>query len=74
MAAYTIFYMGINLGANFLSPLTICGPLGEKIGWGYGFGAAGGGMILGLLTIHFHAAISARERGFPRPTGLGGPA
>ncbi len=49
--AYTIFYMGINLGA-FLSPL-ICGPLGEKIGWGYGFGAAGGGMILGLLTFIF---------------------
>src|SRR5580698_8156832 len=49
--AYTIFYMGINLGA-FLAPL-VCGPLGEKIGWGYGFGAAGAGMILGLLTFIF---------------------
>jgi proton-dependent oligopeptide transporter, POT family len=49
--AYTIFYMGINLGA-FLSPL-ICGPLGERIGWGYGFGAAGVGMTLGLLTFVF---------------------
>ena len=49
--AYTIFYMGINLGA-FLSPL-VCGPLGEKIGWGYGFAAAGVGMILGLLTFVF---------------------
>ncbi len=49
--AYTIFYMGINLGA-FLSPL-ICGPLGERIGWGSGFMAAGIGMILGLLTFVF---------------------
>ena len=49
--AYTIFYMGINLGA-FLSPL-ICGPLGEKVGWGYGFATAGAGMILGLLTFIF---------------------
>ena len=43
--------MGINLGA-FLSPL-VCGPLGERIGWGYGFGAAGVGMTLGLLTFVF---------------------
>jgi POT family proton-dependent oligopeptide transporter len=49
--AYTIFYMGINLGA-FLSPL-VCGPLGERIGWGYGFATAGIGMILGLLTFVF---------------------
>jgi proton-dependent oligopeptide transporter, POT family len=45
-SAFTIFYMGINLGA-FLSPL-ICGTLGEKIGWQYGFGAASVGMLLGL--------------------------
>jgi len=44
---FTIFYMGINLGALF-SPL-ICGTLGEKVGWGYGFGAAGVGMVLGLM-------------------------
>lgn len=44
--AYTIFYMGVNLGA-FLSPL-ICGTLGQKVGWHFGFGAAGVGMILGL--------------------------
>ncbi|HZW35083.1 MAG TPA: peptide MFS transporter [Isosphaeraceae bacterium] len=49
--AYTIFYMGINLGA-FLAPL-VCGPLGERIGWGYGFAAAGVGMTLGLLTFIF---------------------
>ncbi|MBM3287042.1 MAG: peptide MFS transporter [Candidatus Eisenbacteria bacterium] len=44
--AFTIFYMGINLGA-FFSPL-ICGTLGQRLGWHYGFGAAGVGMILGL--------------------------
>ena len=46
--AYTIFYMGINLGA-FFSPL-VCGTLGEKIGWHYGFGAAGVGMVFGLIS------------------------
>lgn len=46
-AAFSLFYMGINLGA-FLSPL-ICGTLGQKVGWHYGFAAAGLGMLLGLL-------------------------
>jgi POT family proton-dependent oligopeptide transporter len=45
--AFTIFYMGVNLGA-FLSPL-VCGTLGQKVGWNYGFGAAGVGMVCGLL-------------------------
>ena len=45
--AFTIFYMGINLGA-FFSPL-VCGWLGEKIGWHYGFAAAGVGMVAGLI-------------------------
>jgi POT family proton-dependent oligopeptide transporter len=45
---FTIFYMGINLGA-FFSPI-VCGMLGEKVGWHYGFGAAGIGMVFGLLT------------------------
>jgi len=44
--AYSIFYVGINLGA-FLAPL-ICGTLGEKAGWHYGFAAAGVGMCIGL--------------------------
>jgi POT family proton-dependent oligopeptide transporter len=43
---FTIFYMGINLGA-FFSPL-VAGTLGEKIGWHYGFASAGVGMCLGL--------------------------
>jgi POT family proton-dependent oligopeptide transporter len=46
-AGFSIFYMGINLGA-LVSPL-ICGYLGQKIGWHWGFGAAGVGMTLGLV-------------------------
>ena len=45
-AGFSIFYMGINLGA-FVSPL-ICGYLGQEIGWHWGFGAAGVGMTLGV--------------------------
>ncbi|MCB0411180.1 MAG: peptide MFS transporter [Bdellovibrionales bacterium] len=45
--AFTIFYMGINLGA-FFSPL-VCGTLGQKVGWHWGFGAAGVGMLLGVF-------------------------
>jgi len=44
--AYSIFYVGINLGA-FLAPL-VCGTLGEQAGWHYGFAAAGVGMCIGL--------------------------
>jgi len=44
--AFSIFYVGINVGA-FFSPL-ICGTLGEELGWHYGFGAAGVGMTIGL--------------------------
>jgi len=46
--AFTIFYMGVNLGA-FFSPL-VCGTLGQVYGWHYGFGAAGVGMIIGLIV------------------------
>ncbi len=45
--AFTIFYMGINLGA-FLSNL-VCGTLAAVYGWHYGFGAAGVGMVAGLV-------------------------
>ncbi|MBI3704849.1 MAG: peptide MFS transporter [Rhizobiales bacterium] len=45
--AFSIFYVGINLGA-FLAPL-VCGTLGEELGWHYGFAAAGVGMTLGLV-------------------------
>ena len=46
--AYTIFYMGINLGAALGS--IACGYLGEEWGWAWGFGAAGFGMLLGLIV------------------------
>ncbi len=45
--AYTIFYMGVNSGAFF--GILLCGYLGEKVGWGYGFGLAGVFMFLGTL-------------------------
>jgi POT family proton-dependent oligopeptide transporter len=45
--AFSIFYVGINLGA-FLAPL-VCGTLGEELGWHYGFAAAGVGMTVGLV-------------------------
>ncbi|HEY9228194.1 MAG TPA: peptide MFS transporter, partial [Gemmatimonadaceae bacterium] len=47
-AGFSIFYMGINSGA-FAGQL-VTGALGEKIGWHWGFGAAGVGMLLGLIT------------------------
>jgi POT family proton-dependent oligopeptide transporter len=46
-AGFSIFYMGINLGA-FIAPL-VCGWLGQRVGWHWGFGAAGVGMTLGLV-------------------------
>jgi proton-dependent oligopeptide transporter, POT family len=46
-AGFSIFYMGINLGA-LISPL-VCGYLGQKVGWHWGFGAAGLGMTLGVV-------------------------
>ena len=50
-SGFTIFYMGINLGA--LLATIICVYLGEEYGWGYGFGAAGIGMFLGLMVFIF---------------------
>jgi POT family proton-dependent oligopeptide transporter len=47
-AGFSMFYMGINIGA-LLAPL-ITGYLGERVGWHYGFGAAGVGMVFGLIT------------------------
>ena len=46
-AGFTIYYMGINIGGA-AAPL-VCGWLGVTFGWRYGFGAAGVGMLIGLL-------------------------
>jgi POT family proton-dependent oligopeptide transporter len=46
-AGFSIYYMGINVGA-FLSPL-VCGYLGQRVNWHLGFAAAGVGMVFGLV-------------------------
>jgi POT family proton-dependent oligopeptide transporter len=46
-AGFTLFYMGVNLGA-FIGPI-VCGFLGESLNWHYGFAAAGIGMVLGVV-------------------------
>jgi len=60
--AFTIFYMGINLGA-FFSPL-ICGSLAEKVDYKWGFFAAGIGMVIGLLTF-----LASKNKLLKGPTG-----
>src|SRR5690242_12595719 len=67
-AGFTIFYMGINLGAA-IGPL-ICSTLGEKVNWHYGFGAAGVGMVLGLIQFRL-TAVHLGEAGL-RPGHEGG--
>lgn len=54
-AGFSIYYMGINLGA-IMGPI-ICGQLGEKVNWHYGFAAAGVGMVIGLIQFR----ISSRK-------------
>ncbi|MDG1730608.1 MAG: peptide MFS transporter [Algibacter sp.] len=49
--AYNIFYMGVNAGA-FIG-IMLCGWVGEKIGWSFGFGLAGIFMLLGMLQFYF---------------------
>ena len=61
-SAYTIFYMGINAGA-MLTPLT-CGYIGEQVGWHYGFGLAGVGMVLGLVVF-----VIAQYKGYFEDNG-----
>jgi POT family proton-dependent oligopeptide transporter len=59
---FSLFYMGINVGAA-LAPI-VCGTLGQKVGWHYGFGAAGVGMVLGLVQYWFgrHRLQGALDR------------
>ena len=58
--AYNVYYVGINIG-GFLAPL-ICGTLGEVYGWHYGFGAAGIGMVVGLVIYLAGARYLPPER------------
>ena len=68
--AYSIFYVGINLGA-FLAPL-VCGTLGETVGWHYGFAAAGIGMLTGLAIYLYASPMLPPDRitPFGDPTPL----
>ena len=58
--AYSIYYVGVNLGA-FLAPL-VCGTLGQRVGWHWGFGAAGVGMLLGLAVYVFGGKYLAKDQ------------
>lgn len=63
-AGFTIFYMGINLGS--LTATLLCGYLGLTYGWAWGFGAAGVGMLIGLVTFlrgqkHLRGLAEPRE-------------
>ena len=49
--AYNIFYMGVNAGA-FIG-IMLCGYVGERVGWSYGFGLAGIFMLLGMLQFYY---------------------
>ncbi len=55
-AGFTIFYIGINLGAA-MSPL-LCGYIGETYGWHWGFGLATIGMLAGLAVFVFHTTVT----------------
>lgn len=68
--AYTIFYMGINLG-SFLGVLA-CGYLGETVSWSYGFGAAALGMIAGLIVFVVFKPLLMGRGEAPDPTWLAG--
>lgn len=74
-SGFSLFYAGINLGALFAS--IVCGYLGQTLGWRYGFGAAGIGMLLGLAQflwgqkyLRGHAEPPAPEKLRERVLGL----
>jgi proton-dependent oligopeptide transporter, POT family len=67
-AGFSIFYMGINIGA-LVAPL-VTGYLGEEVGWHYGFGAAGIGMLVGLFVFRARqkdtlGSLGVEPRGTP---------
>ncbi len=61
-AGFTVFYMGINLGAA-LSPI-LCGYVGETFGWHYGFGLATGGMLIGVAIFIMPTRVTQFLIGF----------
>lgn len=67
--AYTIFYVGINVGAAL--GVIFAGFLGETYGWSYGFGAAGIGMLLGLIVFVLGKPLLKGQGEAPRPLSKG---
>jgi POT family proton-dependent oligopeptide transporter len=71
-SAYSVYYVGMNLGA-LLAPL-VCGTLGELMGWHYGFGAAGVGMLIGVAIYGFgRRYLPPEERPAPRTRAVAAP-
>ena len=71
-AGYTLFYMGVNAGSFF--GISLCGYIGEKISWNYGFGLAGVFMILGALQFWLGQGIFGSIGGKPAQGASGEPA
>lgn len=69
-SAYTIFYMGINLGAA--TGVLIAAYLGETVGWAYGFGLAGIGMLIGLVVFVLGKSLLKGNGESPVPAQLKG--
>ena len=61
--AFNIFYMGVNAGA-FLG-IMLCGWVGEKVGWSFGFGLAGIFMLLGMIQVYYSQPLFAEIGGVP---------
>jgi POT family proton-dependent oligopeptide transporter len=64
-AGFSIYYMGINLGA-FIAPL-VCGYLGQRVNWHVGFGAAGIGMVIGVVQYMAGAKYLGDAGLYPAP-------
>lgn len=67
-SAYTIFYMGINLGAA--TGVLIAAYIGETVSWAWGFGLAGFGMLLGLVVFVLGKALLRGNGEAPHPAKL----
>ena len=65
-SGYTIFYMSINIGS--MLGFLVCGYLGEKVGWHWGFGAAGVGMTFGVLQYIFTTKNLGESGKYPNLT------
>ncbi|HET7307230.1 MAG TPA: peptide MFS transporter [Gammaproteobacteria bacterium] len=68
-AGFSIYYVGINLGGA-IGPL-VCGILGQKINWHYGFAAAGVGMVLGLIQYRVTQKHLGEHGKYPEPASTG---